>query len=141
MFSKACTYAIRAVLYLATHGSETKKLGVKEIAQALEVPKAFLAKLLQQLARHNLMASSKGANGGFYLTKAHRKASLRDIIECIDGKDALTGCILGLPVCSSENPCPLHAETLKFRGGLDDAISSSTVESFTDAIKRQELSI
>lgn len=141
MFSKACTYAIRAVLYLATHGNEAKKLGVKDVAKALDAPKAYLAKLLQQLARHNLIASSKGANGGFYLTTEHRKARLQDIIECIDGKDALTGCILGLPVCSSENPCPLHTEALKFREGLDLAISTSTVGSFTDAIKRQEMSI
>ncbi len=141
MFSKACTYAIRAVLYLATHGSETKKLGVKDVAEALDVPKAFLAKLLQQLARHNLIASSRGANGGFYLKTEHCQARLRDIVECIDGSDALTACILGLPVCSSENPCPLHVEALKFREGLDKVISNSNVESFTDAIKRQDLTI
>ena len=141
MFSKACTYAIRAVLYLATHGSEAHKLGGKDVAGALDVPKAFLAKLLQQLARHNLIASSRGVNGGFYLKPEHRQARLRDIVECIDGKDALTACILGLPVCSSANPCPLHAEALKFREGLDQAIRNSNVESFTDAIKRQEIII
>ena len=67
MFSEACTYAIRAVLYLAANTNENQKVGVKDIAVALSVPKAFLAKLLQLLARHNLIASSRGSTGGFFL--------------------------------------------------------------------------
>ena len=35
MFSKSCTYGIRAVIYLEVHGSEKKKIGVKEIAEQL----------------------------------------------------------------------------------------------------------
>lgn len=65
MFSKACTYAIRAALYLAVHAGPQARLGVKEIAEALDVPKHFLAKILQQLVRNNLVSSVKGPSGGF----------------------------------------------------------------------------
>ena len=73
MFSQACKYAIRAVLYLAVHASEGKKVGVKDIAAALDVPKYFLAKILQQLSRNNLISSTKGPSGGFFLSEKTAK--------------------------------------------------------------------
>ncbi len=118
MFSKSCEYAIRAVLYLAAH-TGAKKNSVKEIAEALGVPKYFLAKLLQQLAKHHLVASSKGAGGGFYLNPEDQEVSLADVIRCIDGDDLFSSCVLGLPVCSSTNPCPLHHHVLEFRENIE----------------------
>ena len=141
MFSKACKYAIRAVLYLATHSNETKKFGVKDVAEVLDVPKAYLAKLLQQLAKEGIIASSKGSNGGFYLADGHREAHLRDIIECIDGAAALKDCVLGLSVCSSDNPCALHHDVLKFRQNLDRTLSQRTVANVTSSIKKKKLKI
>ena len=119
MFSKSCKYAIRAVLHIAAHTDGEKKIGANEIAEALEVPKSFLAKLLQQLARHHLIASSKGAGGGFYLAPENQEVSLENVIRCIDGEDLFTSCALGLPVCSSEKPCPLHCHTLVFRQSIE----------------------
>ncbi len=49
MLSNACKYAIRSMLYLVLHTDETKKIGAKKIAEDLDAPQPFLAKLLQQL--------------------------------------------------------------------------------------------
>lgn len=141
MFSKSCKYAIRAVLYLALHSSEQHKLGVKEIAEALNVPGPFLAKLLQQLSRHHLVSSTKGPNGGFYLNKANRQASLKGVVESIDGPEIFTSCILGLPVCSSKNPCPLHSRAIIYREGLLELIADQTIEEVAERVGRQELKI
>lgn len=141
MFSKSCKYAIRAVLYLGVNTDANNKLGVKEIAEALNIPKSFLAKILQQLSRHNLVSSSKGAGGGFYLEKENNSITLRDIIECIDGKEVFSSCILGLPVCSSENPCPLHAKALKYRKGLENTIDNQSIEAFVRKINTKKLSL
>ncbi|MCB0569855.1 MAG: Rrf2 family transcriptional regulator, partial [Phaeodactylibacter sp.] len=117
MFSKACKYAIRAALYLAVHAESGQKLGVKDIATALDVPQHFLAKILQQLSRNHLISSTKGPSGGFFLDEQNMEVTLRQIVECIDGPDMFTSCILGLPVCSSENPCPLHIQAFAYREG------------------------
>ena len=63
MLSNACKYAIRSVLYLAIKTDESNKVGVKKIADDLESPQPFLAKLLQQLNKGNLVSSTKGPNG------------------------------------------------------------------------------
>ena len=69
MLTNACKYAIRSILYLAMHTNEQHKVGVKKIAEELESPQPFLAKLLQQLNKGKLVSSTKGPNGGFYLSK------------------------------------------------------------------------
>ena len=51
MLSNSSKYAINAVLYLAINSSVDRKKGVKEISEALRIPTAFLAKLLQILAK------------------------------------------------------------------------------------------
>lgn len=97
MFSKSCKYAIRAVLHIARHTDREKRLG---------------------LTRDHLITSIKGA-GGFYLAPENQEASLEDVIRCIDGEDLFTSCALGLPVCSSDKPCPLHCHTLAFRQSIE----------------------
>jgi Rrf2 family transcriptional regulator, iron-sulfur cluster assembly transcription factor len=141
MFSKSCKYAIRAVIYLALHSNGQHKLGVKEIAEALDVPGPFLAKLLQQLSRHHLVSSTKGPNGGFYLSAANRRANLKGIVESIDGPEIFTSCILGLSVCSSKNPCPLHSRAVIYREGLLELIADQTIEEVAERVGRQELKI
>lgn len=141
MFSKACKYGIRAVLYLAVHSSEATKVGAKDIAEALEVPKSFLAKILQQLSRHQLISSSKGIGGGFYLSENDRNVTLSKIIECIDGKEIFSSCVLGLPVCSSENPCPLHAEAEIYRNRISDLVGNNSINDFATKIIQKKLSL
>ena len=140
MFSKTCQYAIRAVLYLALHTGE-KKASVVELAEALKAPKHFLAKILQQLSKHGLVASVKGPKGGFYLSEKNLKASLEDIILCIDGPDVFTGCVMGLSKCSSENPCPLHVQANAYRQGLQFHLKYQTIGQMAVLVERQGLNI
>jgi Rrf2 family transcriptional regulator, iron-sulfur cluster assembly transcription factor len=141
MFSKPCKYAIRAALYLAVHAREGRNLGVKEVAEQLDVPQPFLAKILQQLVRSRLISSQKGPHGGFYLSEANKEVRLRQIVLCIDGPEAFTSCILGLPVCSSSRPCPLHKQALAYRDGLDYQLKHQGVAELAERIVREDLTI
>lgn len=141
MFSKSCKYAIRAVLYLAVHSDEEKRYGVKEIAEALDIPGPFLAKLLQQLSRQGLISSAKGPSGGFYLNDENKSAPLRLVIESIDGPEIFYSCILGLPVCSSENPCPLHTKAIAYREGLLKLVDDQSIRDLAKRIHRMKLSL
>ena len=67
MLSNSSKYAINAILYLAIHTSINNKIGVKEIAEALNIPSPFLAKILQILAKKNAISSSKGPGGGLFI--------------------------------------------------------------------------
>ena len=141
MFSKSCKYAIRAVLYLAVHSTEEKKFGVKEIAEALDIPKPFLAKLLQQLSRQGLISSAKGPSGGFFLSEDDRAAPLRQVVEAIDGPEVFSSCILGLPTCSSRNPCPLHTKAINYRESLLKLVDDQSIQDLAKRIQRMKLAL
>ena len=108
MFSNSAKYALNAVLYLSLHTNEEKKLMTKDLSDKINVPKPYLAKILQDLSRHGIISSTKGPKGGFYLSEDNRKLSLINVVEVMDGKQRLNSCVLGLEACSNENPCVLH---------------------------------
>ena len=66
LYSRPCEYAIRTMAYLARASSD-ERVQVQEIAEAEAIPAPILAKVLQQLARSNLVDSYKGPGGGFSL--------------------------------------------------------------------------
>ena len=55
MFSKSCEYAIRATIFIATHCCNKGKVGLKEIANEIDSPTAFTAKILQVLVKNNII--------------------------------------------------------------------------------------
>lgn len=135
MLSNACKYAIRSVLYLSIHNTENKKVGVKKIAEELEVPQPFLAKLLQQLTKNKLVSSSKGPTGGFYLNETNLKNTVWDIIICIDGSTKFDNCFMGLSSCSDSNPCPVHFTVAPFKQKLMADFKDKDIQEFTEKIK------
>ena len=80
MLSNSSKYAINAVIYLAVHSSVTRKIGVKDVAEALHIPSPFLAKILQTLARKNVISSNKGPGGGFWLSDQEKEAPLMSVV-------------------------------------------------------------
>lgn len=115
MVSKTCEYAIRAMLFVAQKSKSNTKVGITQIAKAIDSPKPFIAKILQDLGKKGLVLSAKGPTGGFYLDNAGLKKSLADVVNAIDGDKLFTGCGLGLKSCSAKKPCPVHDEFVAIR--------------------------
>lgn len=137
MLSRASKYAILSVLYLAIESSETKKINVKEIAEELDVPSPFLAKLFQQLVREKVISSTKGPRGGFYLSKRNSKKRIIDVIAAIDGVEKLEECFLGLHQCDSSHPCPVHFIVKPFKDQILSKFRDKTIIEFAQEIKDQ----
>ena len=72
MFSKACEYGIKAVVYIAIQSKEDRRVKIGDIAENTGTPEAFTAKVLGTLTKQNLVESIKGPYGGFEMTKAQR---------------------------------------------------------------------
>src|SRR5574337_901206 len=105
MFSKACEYAIRAMIFIAKKSAEGSTTGIIEIAEGIDAPKHFIAKILQELRRQGLVKSNKGPNGGFFIDDPKGKITLADVVKAIDGDRIFTGCALGLQKCNKKKPC------------------------------------
>jgi Rrf2 family protein len=127
MFSKACEYGIRAMMYIAQKSRENSRIGLKEIAKGIDSPEPFMAKILQELSRQGLLQSIKGPNGGFYLNAKGLKVTLAEIVSALDGDQLFNGCGLGLKACNENSPCPIHDEFKIIRNKLKSLLETTRV--------------
>jgi len=132
MFSKACEYGIRAVIYVV---ASDKRVGIKEICNAIGAPEHFTAKILQELSKRRIISSIKGPNGGFCID-SERDIKLMDIVLAIDGDKIFTGCGLGIEVCSDLKPCPIHYEFKQIRDSLKSMLASTSVNDITENLEK-----
>lgn len=132
IFSKTCEYAMRAVFFIAHKTANGGRVGIKEIAVGINSPEHFLAKILQDLSRRNLIRSVKGPNGGFYMDDFTLKRRLSEVVEAVDGDGLFTGCGLGLENCSEVNPCPLHNDFKTIRNNIHAMLENTTIEELNE---------
>jgi Rrf2 family protein len=108
LLSHTGEYALRAVLYIAQNETEASLVRNDSIAEALDVPRNYLSKILHTLAREGVLMSSRGPTGGFRLARKPDTIPLRQVVAPFDAVDGPRTCILGRPRCSDRNPCPAH---------------------------------
>jgi Rrf2 family protein len=126
-------YAIRAVVYVATHGADAP-VGVGPIAAALQVPRNYLSKTLHALTRAGVLHSARGPRGGFQLAVLPERLTLATVLEPFDDVGE-RHCLLGRPQCGDRNACAAHTRW----GDVSDALRSffrdTTVADLMDDVK------
>lgn len=139
MLSNTSKYAIRAVIYLAVNSTKKNRIGIKQIAGELDIPTPFLGKILQSLARHKLLTSTKGPNGGFGLGKEPSKIKLIEIVEIIEGKDIFKSCLLGTKDCDHDkNICPIHERYAEIREQFCELFKKTTLSILIKDLKQNK---
>ncbi len=135
MFSKTYQYALRASVVVARASRDGKRLVLSEIAEHTGAPKAFTAKVLQNLVRAGIITSQRGPNGGFHLSPDQAsKVSLRMIMEAIGESSFHHECAMGLESCSGLNPCPLHGQFALVKEEMGHILDSTDIHSLVDGL-------
>ncbi len=127
MISNTCKYAIRGIIYISLYSSDKKRVGLKEIAEALDLPAPFLGKTLQMLVRQKILTSTKGPNGGFSLAREAIDITLMDIIEIVDGTEVFDTCLIRTTKCDDASPCALHEKVTDIRKNLKLLFVTQTI--------------
>ena len=135
IFSRRCDYALRAVLYLALKHSN-EMTSTKELAEKLDLPTHFLAKILHDLTGKGLLHSLKGPSGGFTLGMPAKEITLSDVVKAIDGLDIGQGCVLGFSECSGSNPCAVHDNWVGVRENLHSVLFGKNMEQLAGDMKK-----
>ena len=136
MVSKSSQYALRAGIYIASRHGEEKHIGMKEIAEAIEAPTAFTAKVMQVLTKNDIISAVRGAKGGFYMEGYQLKQPILNIVQAVEGVDTFTSCGLGLKHCSNKNPCPIHDSYQDVRTRMLKLFQKTSVKMLADKHNR-----
>lgn len=134
LLSNACEYGIRAAIYMAvkTNGSY---ISVGKMSKDLDISFHFLTKTLQILTRKGLLKSYRGPTGGLGFAKDPAEIKLMEIVEAIDGDEVFTDCIIGLPGCSDENPCPLHDSWKVQRSEIFETFTGTSLQIVAERVR------
>lgn len=128
MFSKSTEYALRATIYIAQQSTKENKIGIAEVAHAIDSPKSFTAKILQLLTKDNkIICSISGPHGGFYMTEKAKKLPVRSILDAMGEDAVLDKCVIGLAECSEKAPCPMHSRYRVIKKQLIELFETETI--------------
>ena len=133
ILSRTSQYAVQALIYIATQPKNEPVLN-RDIAQHLNVPPAYLAKIMQSLCKGNLLYSFRGRLGGFCLREEKEKTDLMQIFILTEGVGFSQDCLLGLKVCSDETACPMHFKWKPIKEKLVALLQEQTLEKLAKAV-------
>lgn len=134
ILSRTSQYAVQALIYMATQPVNVPVLN-KDIAAKLNVPAPYLAKILQSLAKGELLYSYRGRMGGFCLKEDGLGMSLMDVLQQTEGPSFTQSCFLGLKKCSDETACPVHFRWSPVKEKIIALLKDTNLEKLAKAVQ------
>ncbi|HET9030208.1 MAG TPA: Rrf2 family transcriptional regulator [Candidatus Aquilonibacter sp.] len=105
--TKETEHAIEALTYLGSQKPATI-VEASMLADEIDVPRPFMSKILQRLAKAGLVRGHRGNPRGYSLAVSPARLSMRRVLESMEGEDLFSRCIFFSETCSETNSCPLH---------------------------------
>jgi len=128
LISQTAEYALRAVVHLAYHFPES--CTSSEIAKATKVPTSYLAKIMQDLSRAQVVKSRRGVRGGFALLREPKHVTVFDVLDAVDPPKRIRTCPLGLRA-HAHQLCPLHTKLDRAMADAESVFRSTTIAEVT----------
>lgn len=119
LITRASEYAILSLIVLS---KASAPMDSETLSKELEIPKSFLAKILQALAKKNILKSFKGVHGGFALLKTTQEITMLEVMSAVEGKaPAVFECAPSKEDCPSDraNICTIWPFLNKLQGKID----------------------
>lgn len=124
MISQTIEYALRAAVYLASKPDQPQT--AEDIAKVTLVPRPYLSKVMQGLARADIVRSQRGRHGGFVLATPANKMTVYDVVQAVDPIKRITTCPLGLE-SHGVHLCPLHRRLDAALGSVEAVFRRTTL--------------
>lgn len=124
MLSQTTEYALRAFIYIAREAPRSVRLN--EVAEAVDAPARYLAKILGQLTRAGYLTSTRGPAGGYALASRRSPVTLASIAE-VFAQATPPRCLLGRGPCGSNPDCPVHQRWAPIANSMSSFLARTTV--------------
>jgi len=128
LLTRASEYALLSLDLIV---KSDKPLGSEQLSNELNIPKSFLAKILQNLTKNDILISHRGAQGGYAIKCNPKEVSLYDIIASVEGKKAsVFDCNTYNNSCPSGSigSCSISPFLKRFQFKIDNYLKSLTLQ-------------
>lgn len=109
--SKLADYAVVTLAEMAKGDAALST--ASQLAVKTALPEPTVAKVLKLLAKGGIIASTRGANGGYQLVQTPDKISIAAVVTALDGPITLASCVEG------SDECCTHADVCPIKGQWD----------------------
>ena len=121
-------YGLQLLSQLACHLEESKPVGLKEIAKSTGLPWRYLEQIAGPLRKASLIAGRPGRAGGYKLTRAPARITLREVVEVTSGPLRLMDCVDKPETCAKSNNCASRAMWVNLTGELRGVLDRYTLD-------------
>ncbi len=122
-------YGLLAMYDLAVN--DQKPVAIKAIAQRQGISDAYLEQLIASLKKARLVSSTRGAQGGYQLTRPPHTISIGEILLALEGSVSVTDCVSS-PDCGQGCDCPSRPVFHKIQEGIDHILADLTLADMLD---------
>jgi len=124
VLTQTVEYALRAVTYLASEDGNCKT--TEDVAERTKVPVAYLAKILQGLARQGIIRTQRGVGGGVTLAKPPQDLTILEVVNAVEPIKRIRTCPLGIQ-SHGARLCPLHTKLDNALAVMEESFGSTTL--------------
>jgi Rrf2 family transcriptional regulator, cysteine metabolism repressor len=129
--STKCRYGVRAMIELARH-CDSGPVKRKDLSQVQDISKAYLENILITLRENKLIATTRGAKGGFVLQSPPSKITVLQIVNALEGSLAPVEC-LDVPAASGKAAaCPARKVWKRLKDAQEKVLSEITLQNILD---------
>jgi FeS assembly SUF system regulator len=126
ILSRLADYGVIVATYLAADSE--RQVTASAVAAATQLPRATVAKLLKALARAGLATATRGAAGGYRLTREAAAISLAEVVAAIDGDIGLTQCSIHAAECARTTYCPTRPHWAAINRAVGGALAAIALD-------------
>ena len=120
-------YAVRVMLALAKR-PEGARISTRAVQDEMQVPHAFLQRIVADLSKKGLLHTFPGPNGGLQLARFAKSITLRDIYEAIEGPLLISDCLWSPGECPLDSGCPVHPRWRRMQAMIVHEMEGVTLE-------------
>jgi len=99
----------------------------------------LMAKVLQKLARQNLVAAKHGSTGGYQLSKTPDQISALEVITAIDGPVLITSCVTSHGNCDATSKCSVREPLRRVNESILNVLNTVTIAQMSEEPHEQAL--
>lgn len=137
LYSNATEYAMRGLAELASRDQSGPVL-LDDLLEGTDLPRDYMAKIFQRLARGGIVRGVKGRNGGFVLARASHEISMLDVVDAMEGPHTVERCVVGMAACNDQMPCAQHDLYKPIRQRLRDYLRTTTLADLAASLKSKK---
>jgi Rrf2 family transcriptional regulator, iron-sulfur cluster assembly transcription factor len=125
ILSKTTEYALSILGFMATRNQDLYP--AEYLYDQLKIPRQYLRRLLTDLTKKGFIASTRGRNGGFVFARDLSTINFSQVIDAMEGPEAMNTCLLGFAACIADHPCAMHDLWMEARVKMVETLTNTSL--------------